>query len=188
MTAIAEFDLVAARASIPVAEHIGTWMVVWCKARDARTLIEDLTDGAGIPSFYPMVQWSRVEKDKHGYSHNRALTRPLFSEYVSFCCGSDAHESAVSFHDLRPHRLEVANQPKFIREISAVERMIELNPSLKSYPVSTVGQKCKVIGGEFAGFEGKLMSLNNEEEFAVEIEFFGQLIPLEIDPLLLEQV
>lgn len=186
MTALATAPVETARAS--VRDYAGTWIVACCEPESERLLIRELTEQAGIPSFWPRIQVVRISTDKKGWRHRNREARSLFPGYISFCCEHHQH-NRVAGHDRVNTILWERNQDKFIREISIVEAGIAADPEFTTYPVSTIGQRCRIKKPHpFRTQEGEIIDTKGGKRFVVLVETFGQKVPMEIDFDLLEPV
>lgn len=187
MTVLATPPVETARAS--VRDYTGTWIVACCEPANERLLIRELTDDAGIPSFWPRQKLVRVARDKKGWTHRNPFTRSLFPGYISFCCDEHQH-NRVAGHDRVTAILWERDQKKFVREISIIEAGIIADPEFTTYPISTVGQRCRIKAPHpFRNQEGEVITVpDGGTRFIVLVETFGQKVPMEIDFDLLEPV
>lgn len=177
---------IAMQEPVSVADHAGDWAVVCCLFRNEYHLVHDLTHIHGIPSFWPRVEYIRPAKGSDGRVRRNLERRSLFPGYVSFCLANQKQRDLLMDHSDVETILTSMVQSKFVREIALIEAALKENPKMVTYAVSAVGERCKIKSGPFMGMEGKLIDIRGEQKFVVEIETFGRMVPLEIDPMDLE--
>ena len=168
-----------------VADYKGEGIVAECKFRNEYHLVHDLTHGRGIPSFWPRQEYMRVVKRSNGSPQKNRDRKSMFPGYVSFCCGPGMLDLVLDHSDVES-TLDVGIQSKFVQEIVVVEAALAANPGLVTYPVETIGHWCRVTAGAFMGHRGKLIKIGKHDRFTIDTPTFSRLVPIEIDPYLLE--
>lgn len=172
-----------------IASYVGTWIVAHCEDRFEDVLVAELTGHEEIPSFWPRQEYIRVNIDRYTrHIHRRRCLRSLFPGYVSFCYSNEGDQYKISSHKRVMGIIWESRQAKFLKEISLVEAALAANPRMNSYPVSVIGERCRVKAGPYMGSEGELAKIAGEEKFIVLIEAFGRKVEMTIDPLLLEAI
>jgi transcriptional antiterminator RfaH len=170
-----------------VADFVGDWVVIYCEPEREWRVVREIGERDQVPFFRPMQTRIRTETHR-GNKRRRRLIRPLFAGYISFCCETNRHRKAIASHDDVVRIISVSNQRRFRIELGIIEDYVGDNSETVTFPVSETGQRCRVKSGAYRGFEGKLIRIQNETKFHVEIETFGRLVPLEIDPADLEPI
>ena len=82
--------------------------------------------------------------------------------------------------------LEVSDQEKLHREISAIHTVLVGGGELDPYPALTEGVRAEVRAGPFKGVQGLVEGRAKLNRIVFQIEILGQASSLEIDGSLLE--
>lgn len=159
----------------------GVWSVAMVEGGREKRAAAAL-DLYGVPYFLPLVTLTTPRG-------SRTYTRdvPLFSNYLFTCCGTDADAYNVRRCDRYVQIISVADQRKFVREISDVHRAIGAG-EVRAFHLPVIGQRCRVTGGPFEGFEGVLVHTPNLLRFVLEVQTLGRAVELSVPPELLEPI
>ena len=160
----------------------GQWWVAHTKARFEKAFAFDLV-ARRVPYFLPMIERVRVS----GGRKRRAMM-PLFGGYVFFCGTRDARYQALAT-DRLCQVIEVADQARLVRELSALRKALAGAARLDPHPFAVVGRRCRVTAGPFQGVEGVVLQHDAGSRGArlvLEVGILGQGAVMEIDADLLE--
>jgi len=159
----------------------GRWWVAHTKARNEKALAWDLLRH-GIGYFLPLCQHVFFS----GGRKRRTLI-PLFTSYVFFCGDEAARRAALTTNRVC-RTLEVADQERLVRELSAVQRAISASADLEPYPQAAVGRRCRVRAGPFADLEGVVVDRRARAQLVLEVSLLRVGAALLVDADLLEPV
>ena len=158
------------------------WWVAHTKARFEKAFAFDLI-ARRVPYFLPMIERVRVS----GGRKRRAMM-PLFGGYVFFCGTRDDRYEALAT-DRLCQVIEVADQSRLARELSALSKALAGAARLDPYPFAAVGRRCRVTAGPFQGLEGVVVHRDvgaGGARLVLEVGILGQGASMEIDADLLE--
>ncbi|MBM4042072.1 MAG: hypothetical protein FJ290_26550, partial [Planctomycetes bacterium] len=147
----------------------GRWWVAHTKARNEKALAWELLRH-GIGYFLPMCQHVFFS----GGRKRRALI-PLFTSYVFFC-GDEVARRAVLATNRVCRALEVADQQRLVRELSAIQQALSASADLEPYPHAAVGQRCRIKAGPFVGLEGVVVDRRTHAQLVLEVSLVGRYL------------
>ncbi len=162
-------------------DAVGTWWVAHTKARFEKAFAWDLLR-RDICYFLPMIERVRVSGGR-----KRHVQAPLFTSYVFFC-GNDEDRYAALATNRLCQTIEVPDQAKLIRELSAVEKALAGKTQLDPYPFAATGRRCRIRSGPFQGFEGVVIRRDKLAQIVLEVSILGQGASMEIEADLLESI
>src|SRR5438132_9870245 len=146
---------------------VGTWWVAHTKARCEKAFASDLAN-RGIAYFLPMIE--RVTFS--GGRKRRGMT-PLFANYVFFC-GDEHDRHAALLTDRLCNVIEVRDQNRLVRELSATHRVLLNKIALDPYPFAAVGRRVRVTHGPLEGTEGVVVRCDGRQRLVLEVGILGQ--------------
>jgi len=188
MTLLDDFTEESARTS--VADHIGTWWLVYCSPRDEQRIVDQLNGLLNIPAFWPRETVIRTEIDRSGHRHRHPFKRSLFPGVLMFCVSGDSQMWAIEENRFinRQNIRPIKNQRRFIKEITALESALAFDPGLKLLDKLQVGKRCRVKAGHvMEGTEGFLIDTDDKRvRFTIQVTTLNQSVAVEIDPVFLE--
>jgi transcriptional antiterminator RfaH len=159
----------------------GTWWVAQTKSRCEKAFATDLA-ARGIAYFLPMV-----ERLTYSGGRKRRVMMPLFSGYVFFC-GNELDRHAALLTDRLARVIEVRDQKRLIKELSATHRVLLNKVALDPYPFAAVGRRVRVAMGPLEGTEGVVDRRDGRERLVLQVSILGQGSAMEIAPELLEPI
>ena len=168
-------------AATPVSAMQGRWWVAHTKSRQEKALAQDL-GRLGISYFLPLVERVRFRSGRR-YEPLMAL----FPGYV-FVCGDDEDRERTFRGNRVASTLRVEDQTQLIRELAEIQKAVEAEAPMDIYPGMVRGRRCRVVGGPFAGIEGKVMVRKDVERLVLSVGALGQAVALEIDASCLEVI
>lgn len=176
--------LVSSLADIP-----GRWTVICTDTKWESRLVDDLQKNAEIGVFWPRVEYRKKDVNGHGKSFWRTLTRSLFPNYISVCFQNEAQLAYIHDHDyVVGPPLRIVQQEKFIREITAIDLAIKINPMVRTVEIPK-GTHCRVSSGPMMGTEGIWTKAMRGPNFVLSVGMPDPTgVELEIDPELLEEI
>lgn len=163
-------------AEIAPAEVTGEWMVAYCKPRQEKALAWDLVRKQ-VTYFLPMV----LRETSSGGRRRRNMY-PLFPSYLFFA-GGEAERLAVLKTDRTVRLIEIsdAEQPRFQREIAALETAVEHCPqSLELYPRLVPGALVRIAAGPMKNVEGVVLQADNKRKIWLGVSVLGVGATVEI--------
>ena len=159
------------------------WWVGHTKARFEKAFAQDLL-AKRTEYFLPMVARVTVSggRKRHGMM-------PLFPSYVFFCGDEERRLTALAT-DRLCQVIPVRDQQQLTDELIALHRLITGGMKLELYPFATVGRRCRITRGPFAGMEGTVVDRKNARvaRLVLEVTMLGQGAAVEIEADLLEPV
>ena len=164
-----------------LADLEGLWWVAHTKARNEKALAWDLLH-RGIGYFLPM-------RDRVFFSGGRKRhgMMPLFTSYLFFCGDLEDRYTAMRTNRICK-TLDVADQPRLIHELTAIESVLEGDAELEPYPGPAIGRRCSILGGPFAGIEGVVVERARRARLVLEVGLLGQGVAMTIEADLLEPI
>ena len=181
MLALAENPPVRMPGFESLLEMPGRWRVGHTRARFEKAFAFDLLS-SGIGFFLPMLHRVRMSGGR-----KRRLMDPLFPGYVFFCGDEQARYRALASGRLC-QVIEVADQAKLVRELSALDSALERRVELDLFTTPAVGQRCRVMAGPLQGLEGVVIRHGGTTRLVLEVGILGQGAAVEIAAECLEQV
>lgn len=167
-------DLMAAPGS-------GTWWVLHTRPRQEKAVARDL-GALKIPHFLPLTDEVRY----YGRRKQRVLL-PLFPGYV-FLHGSPEQAWTLDRAGRLAQIIEVFDQGRLDRELSAIRRVLESGHELVSHPYLHEGMRVEVKSGPLKGVQGVIERRRGRRRLVLQIEVLGVGSSLEIDGSLLRPV
>lgn len=158
------------------AEIAARWTVAYCKPRQEKALAWDLVRKQ-VTYFLPMV----LRETSSGGRRRRNLY-PLFPSYI-FLAGDEAERLAVLKTDRTVRLIEIseAEQPRFRREIAALDMAVEHAPkSLELYPRLVPGALVRITAGPMKDIEGVVLQAGNKRKLWLGVSVLGVGATLEI--------
>jgi len=166
-------------AAAGVRDLAGTWFVAHAKARAEKVFAWDLLE-RGIGYYLPMIPRVTVSSGK-----KRKVIVPVFPSYVFFC-GSPADRYTAMTTNRLCTVIPVADQPRLVEELAAVERALAGDFSIDFYPHAAVGKRCRVKAGPLQGIVGTVIQRDKLTRLVLQVSMLGQGAAVEIDADLLE--
>ncbi len=164
-----------------LSELEGRWWVAHTKARNEKALAWDLLRH-GIGYFLPM----RCRVFFSGGRKRRGMA-PLFTSYVFFCGDLEDRYTAMTTNRIC-QTLEVFDQARLIRELTAIESALAGDAELEPYPGPAIGRRCRIVGGPFDGLEGVVVERARRARLVLQVGLLGQGAAMEIEADLLEPI
>jgi len=159
----------------------GQWWVAHTKARAEKALAWNLI-GAGIAYFLPMVERVSVSGGR-----KRHVVQPLFTSYL-FLCGTEEDRYTTVATDRVCQVIKVADQPKLICELTAIESALRSNARLELYPCPAIGRRCRIVSEPFRGLEGVVIRHCGKTRLVLQVSLLAQGAAMEIDADRLEVI
>jgi transcription antitermination factor NusG len=159
----------------------GTWWVAQTKSRCEKAFATDLAN-RGIACFLPMI-----ERLTFSGGRKRRGMMPLFAGYVFFC-GSETDRHTALLTDRLAKVIEVRDQRRLVKELSATHRVLLHKVALDPYPFAAVGRRVRVAMGPLEGTEGVVVRRDGRDRLVLQVSILGQGSAMEIAPELLEPI
>jgi transcription antitermination factor NusG len=162
----------------------GVWFCGHVKPSNERRLAEELSRRE-VDYFLPLVT-RRVKKPDGRIEQGQSV---LFPQYIFFagevaengwCEASNVAVMSRRLCGIIP----VVDQPKFVRQLRAVQLAIECDPKLGIYPRIHSGQRCRITTGAMLGTEGFCESIRENAKrclVVLRIDLLGQSVAVERD-------
>jgi hypothetical protein len=165
-----------------LASIAGMWFVAQTKARCEKAFASDLA-ARGIAYFLPMI-----ERITFSGGRKRRGMMPLFANYVFFAAADQTDRHAALLTDRLARVIDVRDQRRLIRELSATHRVLKNKIALDPYPFAAVGRRVRVAHGALSGTEGVVVRRDGVEKLVLEVGILGQGSAMEIAPEFLEPI
>ena len=160
-------------------EMAGYWWAVHVKPRQEKALAREIVRGCG-GYFLPMY-----EKALHSKGRSWRSLVVLFPGYLFFC-GGEPDRIALLSTGRAVRLIPVPDRDRFVRELSAIERMIDNDMPIGPVSKLTRGRPCRIIDGPLAGSEGVVERRQGRRRFVVMVSMLGQGAAVEVDAESLE--
>ncbi len=164
-----------------ILETEGTWWVARTKSRNEKALAWNLNKW-GIPYFLPLIEKTTSRSGRRFKS-----LVPLFSGYLFFR-GDDQQRHQAFTTNRIAQTIDVRDQEKLIRELSAIHVAISSGMDMDTHPHVKEGKLCRVTAGPLIGAQGVVVSRKNISRILLDVEMLGQSAAVEISADLLEAV
>ena len=152
---------------IPIDQSSCRWWVAKVKPRQEKQLAFDFLK-SGIEYYLPIYKKVSV---RPGTNKKRTFDIPLFPGYI---CFAQETPKDIFITGRVVNIIEVKNQKRFIRELSAVyqtiERGCEIEPLAEPVALDT---KVEVISGMLKGIQGVVASIKNRVMLILEVSGLG---------------
>jgi len=168
-------------ADCPLDGDGGLWWVARVRPRQEKALAWDLLR-ASVSYFLPMYEAVRRSRQR---SWKTKL--PLFAGYLFFRGQENQRLGALKTGRVAD-LLAVHDQQQLVRELTAIQRLIESGIGVDPYPALRRGVRCRIRSGPLQGIEGKVAQRRARSRFVVEVGILGQGAAVTIDGSLLEPV
>ena len=147
-------------ASIP-----GTWFAAFVTECRERQFAERL-HALEIPAYCPMEP-SRSQRHRGKWVETK---KPLFPSYVFFAAAdfvplqwSEVINAATSTH-MMTKLIPIADQKKFVRELSGVQRAIEVDPTARIFREIAIGTSVRIVRPHpLAGVQGTVIEHRHDK-------------------------
>ncbi|CAN5552564.1 hypothetical protein BH09PLA1_BH09PLA1_28590 [soil metagenome] len=159
------------------------WLVGHTKARCEKVFAQDLLVHS-IDYFLPMVPRVTIS----GGRKRRGMAA-LFPSYVFFC-GDEPQRAAALATDRLCQVIPVRDQARLTTELAALDRLLRGGMQLELHPFATIGRRCRIVAGPFAGLEGTVVQRKDDRlaRLILEVSMLGQGAAVELEADLLEPV
>lgn len=137
-----------------------------------------------------MDQWFASRRMEHTLPVRRVLRSypgkrvafelPLFSGYAFGCFGL-LERNAVYGSGFAAAILEVTDQKLFLRQMSALGRVMDSGAMLEECPYFRAGQKVRIHGGELKGLSGIINRASGRTRLILSVDFLQRSVAVEID-------
>ncbi len=178
-----------ARAEVSVSEIPGTWIAAFVKANHEQALLEEMAL-FGLEGYAPQT----YRKVIVGGKEKRRLG-PAFRNYTFISLRGEKPQDSQAVKDLYIIRgsrhvvgrkyLPIAQQARFRKELSQIQKALEIDPFLSQFNHCKPGTPVRIKVGAFAGFEGILDKFSNGK-VSLRLSFFGDMAIKQYDPAELE--
>ena len=154
--------------NIPIEQSCCRWWVAKVKPRQEKQLAFDFLK-SGIEYYLPIYRKVSV---RPGTNKKRIFDIPLFPGYI---CFAQETPKDVFITGRVVNIIEVKNQKRFIRELSAVYQTIERGCDIEplAEPVA-LDTKVEVISGMLKGIQGVVASIKNRVMLILEVSGLGR--------------
>ena len=181
MLKIADNPPMLAPWATAIEELTGPWRVAHTRSRCEKVLAWELLH-YGIGYFLPLIDKIALTGGK-----KRRVFLPLFPSYIFFCGNEEDRYKAMTTNRLC-QTIEVIDQKKLIRELSAIEKALVERAILHPYPHVVKGQRCRIVAGVFKGLEGVVVERGEMAKILLKVSILGQAAMMEIEADLLEPI
>lgn len=155
----------------PIEQAEGKWWIAKVKARQEKKLAFDFV-GAGVEYYLPL--YKKVYTRPGETTRKRIFTLPLFPGYIVFA--QDTPQNIYRTGRVA-QLIEVRNQSRFIKEISAIYSALEggmaVMPLEEGFEVE---EDVEVVSGLLRGIKGKIAEIRNSRYLMLEVEGLGKAL------------
>jgi transcriptional antiterminator RfaH len=140
------------------------WWVLHTKPRQEKALARDLYDRQ-VPFYLPLLS-------HHQRIRGRAVTSylPLFTSYVFLFGTQEQRVAALATHRV-VHSLTVADQQRLWSDLTQLRQLIDSGRPITPEDRLAPGDLVEICNGPLAGLRGKLLAIDNQRRFVVEVDF-----------------
>lgn len=149
------------------------WWVLHTRPRAEKTLARKCVDNR-LPFFLPLYIRKWRNEGRLFRSH-----LPLFPGYLFLHGDIDARAKALSTN-LVAQALAVPDQQQLAADLARVHRLMVSNMPLTPEKRVELGMRVEVVGGPFAGMEGRVVGAAKQLKFIIDVEFLNQGVSVEM--------
>ena len=165
----------------PLESTARRWWVLYTRSRQEKAIARALL-GREIPFYLPLVRRTLRHRGK-----NRRSFVPLFSGYL-FMYGSEEERGYALTTNRISQTLIVPEPERFFYDLQRIHRLIGTNAPLTPESRLVPGNRVRVKGGPFAGFEGTILRRRGETRLLVAVDFLQQGVSVQIDDFMLDAI
>lgn len=166
-------------SGVPDVRNVGgTWWVAQTKLQQEKNLAADL-EAEDVAYYLPLVK-----RNSHKRGKRETVEVPLFTSYLFF-----AGDQYVRYAAVMTHRtiavIPVVDQPKFVRQLRAVQVAVDDNPMLGVWNRTPKGTRVDVVRGALKGAEGvveDVFTTKARVRLILRLDMLGQSLAVEIPP------
>jgi len=155
----------------PIEQAEGKWWIAKVKARQEKKLAFDFV-AAGVEYYLPL--YKKVYTRPGETTRKRIFTLPLFPGYIVFA--QDTPQNIYRTGRVA-QLIEVRNQSRFIKEISAIYSALEggmaVMPLEEGFEIE---DDVEVVSGLLRGIKGKIAEIRNSRYLMLEVEGLGKAL------------
>lgn len=153
-----------------------TWCVCHTRPRCEKKFAE-LLQAERIHHYLPLVTSVR----RYG-TRTKQFTKPLFAGYV-FTRLAPEHRPRLGQQDLLARILPVDDEPRFLRQLEDVQRIVASGLEATLHPLLKRGNPVRVVGGPLRGLEGVIDDPTHPQGIILSVDVLQQgllvKVPLE---------
>ncbi len=153
--------------------HTPRWWVLKARPRCEKK-IQSLLQEQGQQVFLPC----RASRREYS-SKSVTFTVPLFPGYV-FSQFSPLQKSAVLASTPSAGLIEVADQHTFIRQIDALQELLNRTQEVELCPFIEQGKRVRITSGKFRGMEGIVARYSRKKRLILSLDLLRQSVEVEL--------
>lgn len=143
------------------------WLVCHTKPRCEKKFAA-LMNAEKFEHYLPLVDSVRKYADQ-----TKRFTKPLFPGYV-FAHVPAEKKSRIYQQDLLARAITVDDEPRFLRQLDEVKRIVASGFELSVMPLLTKGRAVKIVGGALHGLEGFVDDPANPQGIVISVDVLRQ--------------
>jgi transcriptional antiterminator RfaH len=143
------------------------WLVCHTKPRCEKKFAA-LLSAEKFEHYLPLVQSVR----RYGQQTKR-FTKPLFPGYV-FTQVPTERKARIYQQDLLARAIIVEDEPRFLRQLEDVKKIVASGLELSVMPLLTKGRRVKIVGGPLHGLEGFVDNPENPQGIVISVDVLQQ--------------
>ena len=143
------------------------WLVCHTKPRCEKKFAA-LLSAEKFEHYLPLVQSVRRYAQQ-----TKKFTKPLFPGYV-FTHVPAEKKARIYQQDLLARAITVEDEPKFLRQLEDVRKIVASGLELSVMPLLTKGRRVKIVGGPLHGLEGLVDNSENPQGIMISVDVLQQ--------------
>jgi transcriptional antiterminator RfaH len=143
------------------------WLVCHTKPRCEKKFAA-LLSAEKFEHYLPLVQSVRRYAQQ-----TKKFTKPLFPGYV-FTQVPAEKKARIYQQDLLARAIIVEDEPKFLRQLEDVKKIVASGLELSVMPLLTKGRRVKIVGGPLHGLEGFVDNPENPQGIVISVDVLQQ--------------
>ena len=159
-------------------EDLGSWWVMHIKPNCEKKVAAYLLN-RNISYYFPLYKERRII----GYFRTpKEIEVPLFRGYVCFALEKQDHR--LLYDTAKFVRIiRVDDQPRFVKELSAIARAIDTGTDLLVRPGLVPGRRVVISSGPLEGTQGVIVARRHCRQLALSVRMFNQTVLVRLDDL-----
>lgn len=122
-----------------------------------------------------------VESVRKYAAQTKRFTKPLFPGYV-FAHVPAERKARIYQQDLLARAIIVEDEPKFLRQLDEVKRIVASGLELSVLPLLTKGRRVKIVGGPLHGLEGFVDDPTHPQGVVISVDVLQQGLLVKVPP------
>ncbi|MEM6689336.1 MAG: transcription termination/antitermination NusG family protein [Planctomycetota bacterium] len=158
------------------------WWFLYTRSRAEKKLTRELRDQK-IAHYAPVIP----HRTKSPAGRVRTSYIPLFVHYVFLCGDEEARHRAVCTGQVL-RATPILDCEELVEDLRQIQSLIAQEVPLSVEARIQPGQRVRVRGGSFNGYEGTVVQRTQETHLIVEVRFMNQGVSVKLDDCQMELI